>query len=75
MPGIRFAGVLSGDLVKSSHRNTKRSDLMNGLAMAVESYRPGNRKETEYILIGTLLSFAFALVVGLAVKGILRNLP
>lgn len=36
---------------------------------------PTNRKETEYILIGTLLSFGFALAVGLSVKALLRALP
>jgi len=36
---------------------------------------PENRKETEYILIGTLLSFGFALAVGLAVKCLTRMLP
>lgn len=36
---------------------------------------PANRKETEYILIGTLLSFGFALVTGLAIKAILKSLP
>jgi len=36
---------------------------------------PKNRTETEYILIGTLLSFAFALAVGLAVKRLLIILP
>ena len=39
MPLIQFAGVLSGDLVKSSHRNTKRATIMNGLSLAVESSR------------------------------------
>jgi len=39
MPIIQFAGVLSGDLVKSSHRNTKRATIMNGLSLAVESSR------------------------------------
>ncbi len=39
MPPISFAGVLSGDLVKSSHRSTKRSLVMNGLSQAVESAR------------------------------------
>lgn len=36
---------------------------------------PANRKEAEYILIGTLLSFAFGLAVGLAVKQLLTVLP
>lgn len=36
---------------------------------------PNNRKETEYILIGTLLSFGFALAAGLAIKAIFRYLP
>jgi len=36
---------------------------------------PQNRKEAEYILIGTLLSFGFALAVGLAVKLSIRSLP
>jgi hypothetical protein len=36
---------------------------------------PANRRETEYILIGTLLSFGFALTVGLSVKALLRALP
>lgn len=34
-----------------------------------------NRKETEYILIGTLLSFGFALAIGLVVRAVLRLLP
>jgi len=46
MPPISFAGVLSGDLVKSSHRNAKRSAIMNGLALAVESTR-GYLKERQ----------------------------
>ena len=36
---------------------------------------PANRKETEYILIGTLLSFGFALAVGLGIKAVIRALP
>jgi hypothetical protein len=36
---------------------------------------PANRKETEYILIGTMLSFAFAMIVGLAVKHALKVWP
>ncbi|MEN6561886.1 MAG: hypothetical protein ABFD52_14040 [Acidobacteriota bacterium] len=36
---------------------------------------PTNRKETEYILIGTLLSFGFALAAGMAVKAVLNTLP
>lgn len=36
-----------------------------------EIKNPANRKETEYILIGTLLSFGFALAVGLAVKAMI----
>ncbi len=39
MQSIQFAGVLSGDLVKSSHRDAKRSEIMNGLSLAVESSR------------------------------------
>jgi hypothetical protein len=36
---------------------------------------PTNRKETEYILIGTLLSFGFAIAVGLGIKAVIRALP
>jgi hypothetical protein len=39
MPTIRFAGVLTGDLVKSSHRKAKRLEIMNGLSSSVESSR------------------------------------
>ena len=37
MPPANFVGVLSGDLVKSSHRNAKRSAIMSGLSRAVEA--------------------------------------
>jgi len=36
---------------------------------------PANRKEAEYILIGTLLSFGFALAVGMVVKTLIKTLP
>jgi hypothetical protein len=39
MPLIRSAGVLTGDLVKSSHRKAKRPEIMRGLSSAVESSR------------------------------------
>ena len=39
MPPTGFVGVLSGDLVKSSHRNAKRPAIMNALSLAVESSR------------------------------------
>jgi hypothetical protein len=40
-----------------------------------EIREPTNRKETEYILIGTLLSYAFALGTGTIVKAVIRALP
>ena len=36
---------------------------------------PANRKEAEYILIGTLLSFGFALAVAMSVKVLIKTLP
>jgi hypothetical protein len=35
-------------------------------------HSPGNRKEAEYILIGTLLSFVIAIGIGLLVRGLLN---
>jgi len=32
-----------------------------------------NRKLTEYILIGTLLSFGIAIATGMAVLGLIKN--
>lgn len=40
-----------------------------------EIKEPSNRKEAEYILIGTLLSYAFALATGLIINAVLRALP
>lgn len=39
MAPLNSVGVLSGDLVKSSHRQAKRSAIMSGLSRAVEASR------------------------------------
>jgi hypothetical protein len=82
--GLELAGLWIGCLERSFLLTFILFDYLPGIALLLglkslfrfgEIKDPGNRKETEYILIGTLLSFGFALATGLALKSILKNLP
>ncbi len=82
--GLELAGLWIGCLERAFLLTFILFDYLTGIALLLglkslfrfgEIKDPANRKETEYILIGTLLSFGFALAVGLAIKGILKYLP
>lgn len=82
--GLELAGLWIGCLERAFLLTFVLFNYLPGIALLLgpkslfrfgEIKDPMNRKETEYILIGTLLSFGFALAVGLAVKAILRGLP
>jgi len=82
--GLKSAGLWIGYLERAFLLSFILFDYLAGAAFLLglkslfrfgEIRDPKNRKETEYILIGTLLSFGFALAVGLAIKRLLRIFP
>lgn len=82
--GLELAGFWIGCLERAFLLTFVLFGYLPGIALLLglkslfrfgEIKDPNNRKETEYILIGTLLSFGFALASGLAIKAILRYLP
>jgi hypothetical protein len=82
--GLELAGLWIGYLERLFLVTLILLDYLPGIALLLglkslfrfgEIKDPANRKETEYILIGTLLSFGFALAVGLAVKVLIKTLP
>jgi hypothetical protein len=82
--GLDLAGLWIGCLERTFLMTFLLLDYLSGIALLLglkslfrfgEIKDPTNRKETEYILIGTLLSLGFALTVGLAVQAMLRALP
>ena len=82
--GLELAGLWIGCLERTFLLTFVLFDYPSGVALLLglkslfrfgEIKDPANRKETEYILIGTLLSFAFAMIVGLAVKHALNVWP
>jgi len=82
--GLETAGLWIGCLERLFLLSFLLIDYLPGIALLLglkslfrfgEIKDPTNRKETEYILIGTLLSFGFALATGIAVKAVLKTLP
>jgi hypothetical protein len=82
--GLELAGLWIGCLERLFLLTFLLFDNLPGIALLVglkslfrfgEIKDPRNRKETEYILIGTLLSFSFASAVGIAVKALMKTLP
>lgn len=82
--GLELAGFWIGCLERAFLMTFVLFGYLPGIAVLLglkslfrfgEIKDPTNRKETEYILIGTLLSFGFALAAGLAIKDMLRYLP
>lgn len=82
--GLELAGLWIGCLERSFLLTFILFDYLPGIALLLglkslfrfgEIKDPANRKETEYILIGKLLSFGFALATGLALRSLLKNLP
>ncbi len=82
--GLELAGLWIGCLERAFLVTFILLDFLSGAALLLgmkslfrfgEIKDPANRKETEYILIGTLLSFAVAVAIGVAVKQALRSLP
>lgn len=82
--GLESAGLWIGCLERTFLLSFILLDYLPGIALLLalksifrfgEIKDPVNRKETEYILIGTLLSFGFAIGVGLVTKFILFRLP
>lgn len=82
--GLESAGLWIGCLERTFLLSFILLDYLPGIALLLglksifrfgEIKDPVNRKETEYILIGTLLSFGFAIGVGLVTKSILIRLP
>jgi hypothetical protein len=82
--GLELAGLWIGCLERAFLLTFVLSGYLPGIALLLglkslfrfgEIKDPTNRKETEYILIGTMLSFGFALAAGLAIKAMLRYLP
>ena len=82
--GLELAGLWIGCLERAFLLTFILFDYLTGIALLLglkslfrfgEIKDPANRKETEYILIGTLLSFGFALAIGTAVKAVLKTLP
>lgn len=82
--GLETAGLWIGCLERLFLLSFLLIDYLPGIALLLglkslfrfgEIKDPTNRKETEYILIGTLLSFGFALATGIVVKAILKTLP
>ncbi len=82
--GLESAGLWIGCLERTFLLSFILLDYLPGIAVLLglksifrfgEIKDPVNRKETEYILIGTLLSFGFAIGVGLVTKSILFRLP
>jgi len=78
--GLELAGLWIGCLERTFLLTFILFSYLPGIALLLglkslfrfgEIRDPTNRKETEYILIGTLLSFGFSLAISLAVKGIL----
>ena len=82
--GLELAGLWIGYLERLFLVTLILLDYLPGIALLLglkslfrfgEVKDPANRKEAEYILIGTLLSFGFALAVGLAIKTLIKTLP
>lgn len=82
--GLELAGFWIGCLERLFLLTFILLDHLAGVALLLglkslfrfgEIKDPTNRKETEYILIGTLMSLGFALAAGLVVKTVLRILP
>lgn len=82
--GLELAGLWIGCLERIFLLSFVLFDYLPGIALLLglkslfrfgEIKDPTNRKETEYILIGTMLSFGFALAAGLIVKAVLKALP
>ena len=82
--GLETAGLWIGCLERLFLLSFILAGYLPGIALLLglkslfrfgEIKDPTNRKETEYILIGTLLSFGFALATGMAVKAVLNTLP
>lgn len=82
--GLELAGLWIGCLERAFLLTFILFGYLSGIVLLLglkslfrfgEIKDPANRKETEYILIGTLLSFGFALAVGLVVKAIIKTLP
>jgi hypothetical protein len=64
---IIYIFVLSGNVTAIAFLVTAKSIFRFG-----EIKEPENRKEAEYILIGTFCSFSVAMLVGYLIKGLLR---
>jgi len=82
--GLELAGLWIGCLERIFLLTFVLLDYLNGIPILLalksifrfgEIKESANRKETEYILIGTMLSFGFALAIGLAVKALLKTFP
>jgi len=81
--GLELAGLWIGCLERVFLLTFILFDYLPGAAILLgleslfrfgEIRDPRNRKETEYILIGTMLSFAFAVAVGVVIKALLKTL-
>jgi len=82
--GLELAGLWIGYLERLFLLTLVLLDYLPGIALLVglkslfrfgEIKDPANRKEAEYILIGTLLSFGFALAVAMSAKVLIKTLP
>jgi hypothetical protein len=82
--GLESAGLWIGCLERTFLLSFILLNYLPGVALLLglksifrfgEIKDPDNRKETEYILIGTLLSFGLAIGVGIAIKHIFLRLP
>jgi len=82
--GLESAGLWIGCLERAFLLSFILLNYLTGVALLLglksifrfgEIKDPDNRKEAEYILIGTLLSFGFAIGVGLVIKYISLRLP
>lgn len=73
-----FCSHLLGDYLLQSNamvRHKKRSGFLitaQSILRFSETKKESGRKEAEYILIGTLISFAFAILTGLLINQILK---
>jgi len=81
--GLAKAGLWIGCLERAFVLSFVLLNQLSGVALLLglkslfrfgEIKDPQNRKETEYILIGTMLSFGFAFAIGIAVKTFLKSL-
>jgi hypothetical protein len=81
--GLELAGLWIGYLERLFLVTLILLDYLPGIALLLglkslfrfgEIKDPANRKEAEYILIGTLLSFGFALAAGMIVKTLIKTL-